>query len=111
MDSAGHRVPVVRERDDGDRDGPRATAQPGRVVGVELGSEGPAPVSVEHLPGHDQVDGGVTYGQSSEVEYGGEPVVLDEEVLREEVPVEPAGVRDAGEGGCLSSQAFGSVQV
>ncbi len=85
-------VAVVREGDDGDGQGPRPAAPPRRLVGVAGVPERPAGLAGEEVPRRQQADGGITHGDTPEVEHAGQTPVPQQEVARGQVAVDPHGV-------------------
>ena len=84
-------VQVVRQRDHRLRQRPAAAPRPGRVVDLEQVAEDRSRLRVEDRPGDLDVAGRVADAQRAPVEETGDASVLDEQVSRVEVAVDPDG--------------------
>ncbi len=95
------RLPVVRQRDDRDRQGPATAPGPLGVVGAHGRAEGAADLGGQHAPGADQVDSRVAHADRPEVDHGAQPSAGDQQVPGHQVAVRPQrrpGVRGGAQG-------------
>jgi hypothetical protein len=76
-----HGRPVVPDHQ---RDGesPSPASQPGRVIDAELPPKQLPGGRIQNLPGHHEVDGGVSNRQAPEIQDGGQPPVPHQQVFR-----------------------------
>ncbi len=82
---------VVGQGDQPDGQGPAATSRPRRVIDRQRGAEDVPRLGGEEIPRDDQVAGWIAHPQTSEVDDGAEPTLLDQQVQWCQVSVEPDG--------------------
>jgi hypothetical protein len=82
---------VVGEGDQPDGQCPAATSRPRRVIDRERCAEGVPGLSREEIPRDDQVACGITHAQTPKVDDGADPALLDQQVKRLQVSVDPDG--------------------